>query len=218
MTNNDKAKLEAEFKHKTETGPDGEIRYAYPIEVGSKLEGYDDNTLKHFNISRSDCHSINYTETDVVYVYYVMIKSKEVAQDQWAYLNSRHSREYAHGRCMVPGVRKDYILCPDTRSCKNCPYQANRQKRIISLDKFAEDGYDVGSGLSSEDATMENIEREELYTIMRSEDPRLAEAYRLRTYMNYSTKEISGILGVSQPRVYQLLARAKELANKYYLD
>lgn len=218
MANKEKAWPEAEFRHKTEKGPDGEITYAYPVEVGSKLEGYDKETLEFFKISKNDCHSIRYTETDVVYVHYIMVKEKDVAQDQWAYLNSRHSREYAHDRCMVPGVRKDYILCPDTRSCKNCPHQANRQKRIISLDKFAEDGYDVGSGLSSEDAAMKNIEREELYAIMRSEDPRIAEAYRLRTEKNYTPKEISGILGVSQPRIYQLLARAKKIVYEYYSD
>ncbi len=216
MANSGKAKLEAEFKHKTEIGPDGEIKYSYPVEVGSKLEGYDDSTLKHFHITRKDCHSINYTETDVVYVYYLMIDSKEAAQDQWAHLNSRHSREYAHNRCMIPGIRKDYILCPDTRSCKNCPYQASRQKRIISLDRLAEDGYDICPDLSSEDVAMKNIEREELFTIMCSEAPRLAQTYRLRTERNYTPKEISKILEVSQPRVYQFLARAKEIAYEYY--
>ncbi len=211
-------RLEGEFKHKTEIGPDGEIKYAYPVEVGNKMEGYDHNALKHFKISEKDCHSINYTATDVVYVHYVMVESKELAQDQWSQLNSRHSREYAHDRCLIPGVRKDYILCPDTRSCNHCPYQANRQKRIISLERFSDDGYDIGSELSSEDVAMKNIEREELYAIMRSEDPRIAEAYRLRTERNYTPKEISGILGVSQPRIYQLLARAKKIVYEYYSD
>ncbi len=88
----------------------------------------------------------------------------------------------------------------------------------MSLDRLSEDGYDVGSEPSSEDVAMSNIEREELYALMNSEDPRLAEAYRLKTEMNYTPKEIAVILKISQPRTYQLLARAKEIAYEYYKD
>ena len=214
MANKEKAWPEAEFRHKTEKGPDGEITYAYPVEVGSKLEGYDKETLEFFKISKNDCHSIRYTETDVVYVHYIMVKEKGVAQDQWAYLNSRHSREYAHDRCLIPGTRKNLILCPDTRSCKDCPYSSTKQKRIISLDKYTDDGNDVSSMYSAEDEALDNIEKEELMVFLKAEDPRIADIYRL-LQLQYKPKEIAVRLDISQPRVYQLIEKAQEIINKF---
>lgn len=203
-----------DFRHKTETGPDGEITYAYPVEVGSKLEGYDKDTLDYFKISKNDCHSICYTETDVVYVHYLMISNKDVAQDQWAYLNSRHSREYAHDRCLIPGTRKNLILCPDTRSCKNCPYSSKKQKRIISLDKYTYDGNDISEMYSAEDVALANIEQEELIAFLKAEDPRIAKIYRL-LQLEYEPKEIAVRLRISQSRVYQLIKKAQETINKF---
>ena len=203
-----------DFRHKTEIGPDGRALYCYPVIVGSKIEGFDYDTLHflktYFGIEKKDCHTIKHAG---LYAYYLMIPDRKLAEDEWKRINSQHSRKFAHDRCMVPGTRKDFILCPDTNSCENCPYgKMEKEPSIISWDCMTTE---ERSSPSAEDEAMSNIQREELYTMMRAEDPRIEEAHKLKTVMNYGVEEIAAILKVSPPRIYQLLERAKQIIKQY---
>ena len=47
------------------------------------------------------------------------------------------------------------------------------------------------------------------------EDPRIAKAFEGKELYGYSVKEIAKMLKVSEPSVYQLIARAKAIGKEY---
>lgn len=47
------------------------------------------------------------------------------------------------------------------------------------------------------------------------EDARIARAFEMKELQGYSVREIAAELEISQPRVYQLIARAKAIGMKY---
>ena len=50
---------------------------------------------------------------------------------------------------------------------------------------------------------------------MDTEDPRIAKAFEMKELLGYSVREIAAELHISEPRVYQLLARAKAIGREY---
>ena len=50
---------------------------------------------------------------------------------------------------------------------------------------------------------------------MDSEDVRVAKAFEMKDLLGFSVREIAADLGVSEPRVYQLIARAKAIGREY---
>ena len=51
--------------------------------------------------------------------------------------------------------------------------------------------------------------------MMDAEDSRIARAFEMKELQGYSVREITAELEISQPRVYQLIARAKAIGMKY---
>ena len=51
--------------------------------------------------------------------------------------------------------------------------------------------------------------------MMDAEDPRIAKALEMKVLQGYSVREIAEELEISQPRVYQLIARAKAIGMEY---
>lgn len=212
MANNEKAWPEAVFRHATSVGKNGEILYPCPIRIN------DGRCRRNYHITDDDCTTINFNGSGKIMVYMLMLPNKELSDFCWSDLNTEHSRKNRESRCMIRGQRKDYIRCPDSRSCKECPYSNNKQRAVISLDCYLDDGHEIGGDISAKGGAMSNIQYEELYSLMRDEDPRIEEAYKLKTIMNYDVKEIVDILKGSPPRVYQLLDEAKQIIKPYYTD
>ena len=50
---------------------------------------------------------------------------------------------------------------------------------------------------------------------MDAEDPRIARAFEAKELFGYSVREIAAELGVSEPRVYQLITRAKAIGREF---
>ena len=50
---------------------------------------------------------------------------------------------------------------------------------------------------------------------MDSEDPHIAQAFEMKELLGYSVKEIAAALDLSEPRIYQLVARAKAIGREY---
>ena len=48
-----------------------------------------------------------------------------------------------------------------------------------------------------------------------AEDTRIARAFEMKELQGYSVREIAAELEISQPRVYQLIARAKAIGMEY---
>ena len=214
MANTKKARPEGEFRHGTSFGKRGELLYDAPIEI----LGAEDLAL--FGITWEDCRFLNYGGQRLR-VYFFPTANRAFAEDQWRYLSTRHSAEYAAGRCMVPGVRRAFKRCPDRNSCARCPYGRSpdqKQPPVISLNSLLEDGFDVPSDQSAEAPALSKLEYEALRARMDAEDPRIAAALELRVLGGWRVQEIANALGISGPRVYQLIERAREIGEEYRRD
>jgi DNA-directed RNA polymerase specialized sigma24 family protein len=62
---------------------------------------------------------------------------------------------------------------------------------------------------------MARLEYETIRALMDAEDPRIAMAFEAKTLFGDSVREIAADLGVSEPRVYQLIARAKAIGKEF---
>ena len=59
------------------------------------------------------------------------------------------------------------------------------------------------------------MEYEDIKAMMDAEDTRIAGAFEMKELQGYSVREIAAELEISQPRVYQLIARAKAIGKEY---
>lgn len=213
MAKTKKAGLEAEFKHNTSVGADGEILYDCPIEIKDKAD------LDNFGITWDDCRYLRFNGSQRMRVYFFKTENRELAEAQWSYLDTLHSSGFASTRCMVPGRKKPFIKCPTTNSCARCPYgrkPEDKQAPVISLDGLLDDGYEPAPAESVEHRVLKKIEYEEIRARMDAEDPRIALAFEGKELYGETVQELAAELGVSTPRVYQLIARAREIGRTYH--
>ena len=123
------AGLEAEFKHGTSIGANGEILYDCPIEIKDKAD------LDNYGISDSDCRYLNFNGSQKMRVFFYKTPDRAFAESQWEYINTLHSSGYFSTRCMVPGKRKAFTRCRDTNKCSACPYgrtPETKQSPVVS--------------------------------------------------------------------------------------
>ena len=59
------------------------------------------------------------------------------------------------------------------------------------------------------------MEYESIKAMMDAEDTRIARAFEMKELQGYSIREIAAELQISQPRVYQLIAKAKAIGLEY---
>lgn len=208
------------FRHQTCTGKNGEILYHAPIEIRSKAD------LENYGITWDDCRTITFGGTDPRTVYFYQTPNRELAEEQWRYLNRDHYAKEVSTRCMIPGERKALIHCPTTNSCRHCPYgkcAADRKPNIISWDKMVEDVYEAESNDNASSSPTEEtgdylLLMDSLRTAMDREDERLMKAFEMKELEGYPVREIAEKLKCSQQRIYQLVTRAKEIAKEVLAD
>ena len=209
MANIGSAPLEAEFKHNSSIGANGEILYDAPYEIKNQAD------LDNFGITWDDCRTLNFHGSEKVTVYFYKTENRALAEYLWSALDTQHSRGFASVRCMIRGKKKAYIKCPDTNSCANCPNKDKKQAPVISLDGLIETGYEPVEGSPVEEQVRAKLEYESIKAMMDAADPRIARVLEMKVLMGFSVKEIATELGISQPRVYQLIARGKEISEEY---
>lgn len=208
------------FRHGTSIGANGEILYDAPIVI----EKNDSEVLTMLGITKKDCTYLSFNGSEKVRVYLFKTTDRRYAEMEWENVNNLHSSGYFKSRCMVPGKRDGLIRCRDTNKCAECPYgrkPEDKQAQKVSLDGLLEDGYDPAAEDSVERQVVSKGIYQEIRKIMDNEDPRMADAFEAKTLLGYSAKEIAKGLGVSVPRVYQLLDRAVAIGQAYraeYLD
>ncbi len=201
---------ESIFRHSTSIGPNGEILFDAPIEIKDQAD------LDNYCITWDDCRTLSFHGSDRVTVYFYQTDNRYLADYLWSHLDTQHSRSYTSVRCMIPGKRKAFIKCPDTVSCATCPYKDKKQSPIISWDGLVETGHEpVGSAPVDEQAIAKD-EYEGIRAMMDAEDTRIARAFEMKELQGYSVREITVKLKISQPRVYQLIARAKAIGMEYH--
>ena len=209
MANNDKAKSGAEFRHNTSIGPNGELLFDCPIEIRNQQD------LDNFGIAWSDCRTLSFHGSERVTVYFFKTENRALAEFQWRYLDTQHSRGYASTRCWIPGRKKAFVRCRDTVPCATCPYKDKRQPPFISWDELVAGGYEPIACASPENEVMAKTEYESIKAMMDSEDIRISKALEMKELCGYSVSEIAAELNISQPRIYQLLHRAREIGKEY---
>ena len=122
---------------------------------------------------------------------------------------------------MVPGKRKAFVRCRDTNRCSECPYgrtPETKQAPVISLDGLLDSGWEPAPAESVEHQVMAKLEYQAIRALMDAEDPRIAIAFEAKELYGDSVKKIAADLGVSEPRVYQLLNRAKAIGRQFRED
>ena len=105
--------------------------------------------------------------------------------------------------------------CEDTVSCASCPYKGKKQAPIISWDGLVEAGYEPVGSAPVDEQVGAKMEYECIKAMMDAEDTRIARAFEMKELQGYSVREIAAELQISQPRVYQLIARAKTIGMEY---
>ena len=211
-TQNNTPNPDPTFKHNCTLGADGEILYDCPMEIR------DQQDLRNYGITWNDCKTLNFNGSAGVVVYFFRTTNRALADYQWTCLDTQHSRAYAANRCMVPGKRKAQIRCPDTNSCASCPYgrkPEDRQPAVISWNTLTETGYEPVSEDNAEEKALSRIQMDELKVIMDREDTRIWRAIELKERYGCPVNAIALDLNVSEPRVYQLIARAKAIGKAY---
>ena len=122
---------------------------------------------------------------------------------------------------MVPGKRKAFIRCRDTNKCSACPYgktPETKQAPVISWDGLIETGWEPDTTESVEHQVMAKLEYQAIRALMDAEDPRIALAFEAKELYGDSVRQIAIDLGISEPRVYQLISRAKAIGKQYRKD
>ena len=128
-----------EFQHYIHIGEHGETLFDAPVEITNQAD------LDNYGICWKDTRTLHFGKSRRIRVYYYRTENRAFADDQWRYLSTKHSSEYAATRCIVSGTRKTYVKCSDKHSCANCPYGRSpetKQSPLISLDSLIESGYE----------------------------------------------------------------------------
>ena len=204
-----------EFKHRAYVGENGETLYDAPIEIKDKAD------MANYGITKKDCIYLHFGASEKIRVYFFKTPNRAFAEYQWEHINNMHSSGYYSTRCMVPGQRKVFVKCKDTNKCSECPYGRTpdtKQAANISLDGLVEDGYEPKTCDLVEQQAVAKMEYAEIRARMDAEDPRIARAFEARELLGDSVTRIAADLGVSEPRVYQLLRRAKEIGKEYRMN
>ena len=200
------------FKHGYCVCEDGKTLYDAPIEIRDQAD------MKNYGITAADCHYLHFGGSQKMRVYFYKTTSREFAEYQWEYINNLHSTSYFNTRCMVPGKRKAFVRCRDTNKCAECPYgrtPETKQAAVVSLDGLVDTGWEPAPVETVERETMAKLQYSEIRKVMDAEDRRIARAFEAKVLLGDSVKKIAADLGVTEPRVYQLIARAKEIVKDY---
>lgn len=210
-----KAGLEAEFKHGTSISANGEILYDCPIEIKDKAD------LDNYGITDSDCRYLSFNGSQKMRLFFYKTPDRVLAESQWEYINTLHSSGYFSTRCMVPGKRKAFTRCRDTNKCSVCPYgrtPETKQSPVVSWDGLLETGWEPDATESIEHQVLAKMEYQAIRSLMDAEDPRIALAFEAKELYGDPVKAIAADLGVSEPRVYQLIKRAKAIGRQSRKD
>lgn len=201
-----------EFKHGSCVNENGETLYDAPIEIKDKAD------MEIIGITIEDCKYLRFGSSQKILVYFLKTANRPFAEEQWEYINNMHSSGYYRTRCMVPGKRKAYVKCRDTNSCAACPYgntPETKQAAVVSLDCLIDSGWEPTVSESAEYKAVIKDEYARIRSLMDAEDVRIAQAFEARELFGDSVSRIAHDFGVSVPRVYQLISRAKAIAKAY---
>ncbi len=87
------------------------------------------------------------------------------------------------------------------------------QAHAVIIDRLC--FYEPVSSSPVDEQTIAEDEYKVIKVLMDAEDTRIAIAFEMKELLGYPVREISAELKISQPRVYQLISRAKQIGMEY---
>ena len=102
--------------------------------------------------------------------------TEEVYRAYWQPVWAERKRQEREKRCLISDGKGKTKRCME--DCSKCPEQ--RMGSVLSLDKFAEDGYEISDSLDMDELVAEKLLLEELSAALNELDPinrRIAELY-----------------------------------------
>lgn len=130
-------------------------------------------------------------------------------------LRTEHRDGVRKSRCVVRGKRGGTIRCDERNRCRECPYgrkPEDREYQEVSWDELVETGFDSGTADTTSAPVLFDMAVEDARRQMAAEDPRLVTVYDMLDE-HKSIDDIMAALGISQRRVYQLIARCREIVK-----
>ena len=115
----------------------------------------------------------------------------------------------------VRGKRGKLVRCDENNRCAQCPYNLRPEDRIpqeVSWDDLSDKGIDPGAADTTSAPVLFDMAVEDARRQMAAEDSRLLTVYEMLENKQ-SISDIMAALGISQRRVYQLIARCLELVK-----
>ena len=131
-------------------------------------------------------------------------------------LRSEHRDGVRKSRCLVRGKRGKLVRCDENNRCAQCPYNLRPEDRIpqeVSWDDLTDKGVDPGAADSTSAPVLFDMAVEDARRQMAAEDPRLVTVYDMLDE-HKSVTDIMAALNISQRRVYQLIARCREIVKE----
>jgi len=197
-----------QYRHCTITDSDGTVRYPCPIEIKTQAD------LDNYGVSSSACRKLHFGDSEEITVYFLPVESRELAEYQWRYLDTKHRRGFRDCRCWIPGKQKKWIRCPDINTCACCPFKNQRKPSTISWDRLIASGYEPEAAPPAGEQATSNLACQKIFDMLSAEDIRIAKAVEMKLD-GYKGIEIAAELGISSPRVSNLMARAREIIENY---
>lgn len=130
-------------------------------------------------------------------------------------LRTEHRDGVRKSRCIVRGKRGGTIRCDERNRCAQCPYNLRPEDRLpqeVSWDELTDQGVDPSAADTTSALVLFDMAVEDARRQMAAEDPRLVTVYDMLDE-HKSVNDIMAALGISQRRVYQLIARCREIVK-----
>ncbi len=138
----------------------------------------------------------------------------EVCRLMLADLKKKYNSFYRQHRCLVPGVRKDWIRCPETNHCDACPYGRQPEQYdtgLLSLEGKFEDEEDV---VDPEFSVEKITEWREMFAALEEVSPEADRAIKLKI-AGFTLQEIADRMGKSVAAVNRLIVKARAFFEGY---
>ncbi len=130
-------------------------------------------------------------------------------------LRADHRDGVRKSRCLVRGKRGKLVRCDEKNRCAECPYgykPEDRQYQEVSWDELSDKGVDPAAADTTSAPVLFEMGVEAARAQMAAEDRRLLTVYEMLEDRK-GIPDIMDRLNLSQRRVYQLIARCREIVK-----
>jgi len=150
---------------------------------------------------------------------YIHINGKQITVTEESYRAykrpawAEHKRKEREKRCVISNGKGGTKRC--TSDCSKCDKQ--RTGSVLSLDKFAEDGFDVADTIDISELVADKLLFKELYKALEELDPENRRIMKLYA-VGKSEREIADTIGLSQKSINNRKKKLFALLQKRLKD